>query len=48
METYTWDDNLPPLLADGESILVRLKYSAPRPGKPGTPTVTVPTGSPAR
>ena len=44
METYTWDDNLPPLLADGESILVRLKYSAPRPGKPGTPMVSAPTG----
>ena len=28
--------NLPPLLADGESILVRLRYKAPRPGKPGT------------
>ena len=35
---------LPPLLTGGESILVRLRYKAPRPGKPGTPTVTVPTG----
>ncbi len=43
-ETYTWTTNLPPLLADDESILVRLRYTAPRPGKPGTPTVTVPTG----
>ncbi len=42
--TYVWRTNLPPLLADGESILVRLRYTAPRPGKPGTPTVTVPTG----
>ena len=41
---YAWRTNLPPLLADGESILVRLRYKAPRPGKPGTPTVTVPTG----
>ena len=47
-ETYKWTTNLPPLLTDGESILVRLRYSAPRPGKPGTPTVTAPTGSPAR
>ena len=43
-ESYTWTTNLPPLLTGGESILVRLRYSAPRPGKPGTPTVTVPTG----
>ena len=43
-ETYEWNTNLPPTLTDGESILVRLRYTAPRPGKPGTPTVTVPTG----
>ena len=42
--TYVWMTNLPPLLTGSESILVRLRYSAPRPGKPGTPTVTVPTG----
>ena len=42
-ETYEWNTNLPPTLTDGESILVRLRYKAPRPGKPGTPTVTVPT-----
>ena len=42
-ETYGWTSSLPPVLTDGESILVRLRYSAPRPGKPGTPTVTVPT-----
>ena len=41
---YAWMTNLPPLLTGSESILVRLRYSAPRPGKPGTPTVTVPTG----
>ena len=43
-EDYGWDSNLPPRLTDGDSILVRLRYKAPRPGKPGTPTVTVPTG----
>ena len=43
-EDYGWDSNLPPRLTDDESILVRLRYKAPRPGKPGTPTVTVPTG----
>ena len=42
-ESYEWDSNLPPRLADGDSILVRLRYSAPRPDKPGTPTVTAPT-----
>ena len=41
---YEWTTNLPPLLIGGESILVRLRYTAPRPGTPGTPTVTVPTG----
>ena len=43
-EAYEWETNLPPLLTGDESILVRLRYTAPRPGKPGTPTVTVPTG----
>ena len=43
-ESYTWTTNLPPLLTGDESILVRLRYSAPRPGTPGPPTVTVPTG----
>ena len=43
-ETYGWNSSLPPVLTGGESILVRLRYRAPRPGKPGTPTVTVPTG----
>ena len=43
-ETYEWDTNLPPLLTDGDSILVRLRYKAPRPGTPGTPTVTAPSG----
>ena len=43
-EEYDWVTNLPPRLADGEKVFVRLRYSAPRPGKPGTPTVTGPTG----
>ena len=43
-ESYEWDSNLPPRLANGDKIIVRLRYSAPRPGKPGTPTVTAPTG----
>ncbi len=43
-ETYEWGTDLPPLLADGESILVRLRYSAPRPGTPGRPLVTAPEG----
>ena len=44
-ETYFWQSsNLPLLLTGGESILVRLRYKAPRPGTPGAPTVTVPTG----
>ena len=41
---YAWRTNLPPLLADGESILVRLRYTAPRPGTPGRPLVTAPEG----
>ena len=43
-ETYKWTTDLPPRLAVRDSILVRLRYSAPRPGKPETTTVTVPTG----
>ena len=43
-EDFNWITNLPPRLTDGDSVLVRLRYRAPRPGKPGTPTVTVPTG----
>ena len=42
-EKYDWTTNSPPRLTDGDSILVRLRYKAPRPGKPGMPTVTVPT-----
>ena len=43
-EDYKWTTDLPPRLTDGDSILVRLRYKAPRPGTPGTPTVAVPTG----
>ena len=43
-EEYDWATNLPPRLANGDKVIVRLRYSAPRPGKPGTPTVTAPTG----
>ena len=43
-ETYKWTTNPPPRLANGDKVIVRLRYSAPRPGKPGTPTVTAPTG----
>ena len=43
-ETYTWESDLPPALAEGEKIIVRLRYSAPRPGTPGRPLVTAPTG----
>ena len=43
-ETYKWTTNLPPRLADGDSVLVRLRYSAPRPGTPGRPLVTAPEG----
>ena len=47
MEEYTWDGDdftLPPLLAHGDKVIVRLRYSAPRPGTPGRPSVTAPTG----
>ena len=43
-ETYKWTTDLPPRLADGDSVLVRLRYSAPRPGTPGRPLVTAPEG----
>ena len=43
-ETYKWTTSPPPRLADGDSILVRLRYSATRPGKPGRPLVTAPEG----
>ena len=43
-EQYEWTTNLPPVLNGGESILVRLRYSEPRPGKPGRPLVTAPEG----
>ena len=43
-ETYEWITNRPPRLADGEKIIVRLRYSAPRPGMPGRPLVTAPEG----
>ena len=43
-ETYKWTTNPPPRLADGDSVLVRLRYSAPRPGTPGRPLVTAPEG----
>ena len=44
IEEYNWNTNLPPVLDNDDSVLVRLQYSAPRPGKPGTLTVTAPTG----
>ena len=43
-ETYQWITTLPPRLADGDVVIVRLKYSAPRPGTPGRPLVTAPEG----
>ena len=43
-EEYDWVTNLPPRLADGEKIFVRLRYSEPRPGTPGRPLVTAPEG----
>ena len=43
-EQYEWTSpDLPPL-ADGEKVIVRLRYEAPRPGKPGRPLVTAPEG----
>ena len=43
-EKYNWISSLPPVFADGETIIVRLRYSAPRPGTPGRPLVTAPAG----
>ena len=46
-EKYDWisdDHTMPPAIADGDEVIVRLRYSAPRPAKPGPPTVTAPTG----
>ena len=43
-ETYKWTTTPPPRLADGDSVLVRLRYSAPRPGTPGRPLATAPEG----
>ena len=43
-EDYKWTTGLPPRFADGDSVLVRLRYSAPRPGMPGRPLVTAPEG----
>ena len=43
-ETYQWITKLPPRLADGDKVIVRLRYSAPRPDTPGRPLVTAPEG----
>ena len=46
-EKYSWDADeltLLPALADGDKVIVRLRYSAPRPGMPGRPLVTAPEG----
>ena len=46
-ERYKWDADeltLLPTLADGDKVIVRLRYSAPRPGTPGRPLVTAPEG----
>ena len=43
-EKYQWISGLPPVLADGDVVIVRLRYSEPRPGKPGRPLVTAPEG----
>ena len=43
-EDYKWTTGLPPRFAGGDSVLVRLRYSAPRPGMPGRPLVTAPEG----
>ena len=46
-EQYSWlhdDHTMPPALADGDKVIVRLRYSAPRPGTPGRPLVTAPEG----
>ena len=43
-ETYQWTTDLPPRLSDDDVVIVRLRYSSPRPGKPGRPLVTAPEG----
>ena len=43
-EKYQWISGLPPVLEDDDVVIVRLKYSEPRPGKPGRPLVTAPEG----
>ena len=43
-ELYAWTSSLPPVIADGDKVIVRLRYSAPRPGMPGRPLVTAPEG----
>ena len=43
-EKYQWISGLPPVLEDDDVVIVRLKYSAPRPGTPGRPLVTAPEG----
>ena len=43
-EKYAWNASKLPVLAGGEKIIVRLRYSAPRPGTPGRPLVTAPEG----
>ena len=43
-ERYVWDAPQLPILNGGEEIIVRLRYSAPQPGKPGRPLVTAPEG----
>ena len=46
-EKYDWisdDHTMPPAIADGDEVIVRLRYSAPRPGTPGRPLVTAPEG----
>ena len=43
-ETYKWTTTPPPRLADDDKVIVRLRYSAPEPGKPGRPLVTAPEG----
>ena len=43
-EIYQWVSSLPPVLEDGDKVIVRLRYSAPEPGTPGRPLVTAPEG----
>ena len=44
IEEYNWNTDLPPVLAGGDKVIVRLRYSAPRPGTPGRPLMTAPEG----